>query len=122
MLGTESFEIVALDRLSNKGIVYLSVNAVPFNATLDNLETGTAITPTAPTVNEPDEDENIIIQGDEVTISTNFGYVLFEPVVEILTRNLTSVTFVVPYSIETLEVVTKDSSGNLVTTNYQVVI
>jgi hypothetical protein len=50
LLGTEAFEIVALDRLSNsKGIMYISVEAVPFNATLDDLETGIAITAPAPT-------------------------------------------------------------------------
>jgi hypothetical protein len=120
LLGTEAFEIVALDRMSNKGIMYISVEAVPFNATLDDLELGKAVTAPPPVENEIDEET--IRQGDEVTIETNFGYVIFDPVVQILTRNLTSVKFVVPYSIDTLEVVTKDSSGNLVTKIYQVVI
>jgi hypothetical protein len=120
LLGTEAFEIIALDRLSNKGIMYISVEAVPFNATLDNLETGTAITAPEPTINETDEDT--IRQGDEVLITTNFGYVVFDPVSVILSRTLTSVKFIVPYGIENLEVVTKNTVGDLVTKIYKVVI
>jgi hypothetical protein len=120
LLGTEAFEILALDRLSNSGIMYISVEAVPYNATLDNLTTGTAVTAPAPTINQTGA--TTLRQGETKTISTNFGYVVFNPVVQITGRTLTSVNFVVPYSIETLKVVTKDAGGNLVTTNYQVVI
>jgi hypothetical protein len=120
LLGTEAFEILALDRLSNSGIMYISVEAVPYNATLDNLSTGTAVTAPAPTENETDA--TTLRQGETKTISTNFGYIVFDPVVQITSRTLTSVTFAVPYSIQTLQVVTKDSGGSLVTTNYQVVI
>jgi hypothetical protein len=120
LLGTEAFEILALDRLSNKGIMYISVEAVPFNATLDDIEEGKAVTAPAPEENETNA--TTLRQGDQVIIQTNFGYVFFDPVVQILSRNLTSVTFTVPYLIETLEVVTKNQSGGFVTTNYQVVI
>jgi hypothetical protein len=120
LLGTEAFEIMALDRLSNKGIMYISVEAVPFNATLDDLETGTAITAPEPTINETDEET--LRQGEIVEIDTNFGYVVFHPVATIISRTLTKVTFEVPYLIDDLEVITKDSGGNLVTTNYKVVI
>ena len=120
LLGTEAFEILALDRLSNSGIMYISVEAVPYNATLDNLTTGTAVTAPTPTQNETGA--TTLRQGETKTISTNFGYIIFDPVVQITSRTLTSVTFVVPYSIETLRAVTKDAGGSLVTTNYQVVI
>jgi hypothetical protein len=120
LLGTEAFEIVALDRLSNKGIVYLSVNAVPYNATLDDLEEGKAITAPAPVENETSN--TILKQGETKTITTNYGYVVFDPVVQIVNRTLTAITFIVPYSIEDLEVVTKDPSGNVVSTMYKVVI
>jgi hypothetical protein len=120
LLGTEAFEILALDRLSNSGIMYISVEAVPFNATLDNLQTGTAITAPAPVENETNA--TTLRQGSTVTLTTNFGYILFDPVVQITNRTLTNVTFVVPYSIETLQAITKNTNGDLVTTNYQVVI
>ena len=120
LLGTEAFEIIALDRLSNSGIMYISVNAVPYNATLDNLETGTAVTAPAPLINATNN--TTLRQGESKQISTNFGYVVFDPVVQITARTLTTVTFIVPYSITTLQVVTKDVGGNTVTTNYQVVI
>lgn len=120
LLGTEAFEIVALDRLSNAGIMYISVNAVPYNATLDNLVTGTAVTAPAPTENETDE--STLRQGESKTVSTNFGYIYLDPVAVITNRSLTSVTFVVPYNIETLQVDTKNEAGSVVTTNYTVVI
>lgn len=120
LLGTEAFEIVALDRLSNAGIMYISVNAVPYNATLDNLNTGTAVTAPAPTINATNN--TTLRQGESKTVSTYFGYVLLDPVAIITARSLTSVTFVVPYNTTTLEVKTKDSGGAIVTTNYTVVI
>jgi hypothetical protein len=120
LLGTEAFEIVALDRLSNAGIMYISVNAVPYNATLDNLVTGTAVTAPAPTINATNN--TTLRQGESKTVSTNFGYIYLDPVATITSRTLTSVIFVVPYGITTLQVDTKNSGGSIVTTNYTVVI
>ena len=120
LLGTDAFEIVALDRLSNAGIMYISVNAVPYNATLDNLNTGTAVTAPAPTTNATNN--TTLRQGTSKTVSTNFGYIFLDPVAVITSRSLTSVTFTVPFGISAIQVVTKDISGNLVTTNYTVVI
>ena len=120
LLGTEAFEILALDRLSNAGIMYISVNAVPYNATLDNLETGTAVTAPAPTINATNN--TTLRQGESKTVSTNFGYIYLDPVATITSRTLTSVIFVVPYGITTLQVDTKNSGGSVVTTNYTVVI
>ena len=120
LLGTEAFEIVALDRLSNAGIMYISVNAVPYNATLDNLQTGTAVTAPAPTINATNN--TTLRQGESKTVSTNFGYIFLDPVATITSRTLTSVTFLVPYNTTTLQVDTKDVGGSIVTTNYTVVI
>jgi hypothetical protein len=120
LLGTEAFEILALDRLTNPGIMYISVQAVPYNATLDNLETGVAITAPAPTANVTNN--TTLRQGESKTVLTNSGYVLLDPVATITSRNLTSVTFVVPYGTDTLQVVTKNEAGGLITTNYTVVI
>jgi hypothetical protein len=120
LLGTEAFEIVALDRLSNAGIMYISVNAVPYNATLDNLETGTAVTAPAPITNATNN--TTIRQGESKTVSTNFGYIYLDPVAVITNRSLTSVTFTVPFGITGIQVDTKNNLGAIVTTNYTVVI
>jgi hypothetical protein len=120
LLGTEAFEIVALDRKSNQGIMYLSLNATTINATTDNLITGTAITPEAAAENETDE--TTLRQGELKTVSTNLGYVYFDPVVNILSRTLTSVVFEVPFGISELQVDTKDGDGEIVTTVYTVVV
>jgi hypothetical protein len=120
LLGTEAFEILALDRLSNAGIMYISVEAVPYNATLDNLETGVAITAPAPEENATDA--TTLKQGESKTVSTNSGYIYLDPVTTITSRTLTAVTFIVPYGTEILQVDTKDNSGTIITTNYSVVV
>lgn len=120
LLGTEAFEILALDRLSNAGIMYISVNAVPYNATLDNLDTGTAVTAPAPTTNATNN--TTLRQGESKTVTTNSGYIFLDPVATITSRSLSSVTFIVPFGITSIQVITKDISGNNVTTNYTVVI
>ena len=120
LLGTDAFEIIALDRLSNTGVLYLSVNAVPYNATLDNLETGTAVTAPAPTINATNN--TTLRQGESKTVSTNFGYIYLDPGATITSRNLTAVTFLVPYGTSTLQVDTKNSGGSIITTNYTVVV
>lgn len=120
LLGTDAFEIIALDRLSNTGVLYLSVNAVPYNATLDNLETGTAVTAPAPTINVTNN--TTLRQGESKTVSTNFGYIYLDPGATITSRNLTSVTFLVPYGTSTLQVDTKNVGGSIITTNYTVVV
>jgi hypothetical protein len=120
LLGTEAFEIIALDRKSNPGIMYLSLNATTINATTDDLDTGTAITAPEPEQNETNE--TTLRQGEAHTVSTNLGYVYFDPVVNILSRTLNSVTFEVPFGIDTLQVDTKNAEGNIVTTNYVVVV
>jgi len=120
LLGTEAFEIIALDRLSNAGIMYISVNAVPYNATLDNLNTGTAVTAPAPTTNATNN--STLRQGENKTVSTNSGYIFLDPVATIVSRSLSSVTFTVPFGTTALQVDTKDDNGDIVTTNYTVVI
>lgn len=120
LLGTEAFEVVALDRKSNPGIMYLSLNATTINATTDNLTTGTAIT--APEAQTNATNATTLRQGDTHTVSTNLGYVYFDPVVNIVSRTLTLVTFEVPFGIQTLQVDTKNINGNIVTTNYTVVV
>jgi hypothetical protein len=120
LLGTEAFEIVALDRKSNVGIMYLSLNATTINATTDNLNTETAVTPSAPSENATNA--TTLRQGTTHTVTTNFGYVFFDPVVNIISRNLTSVIFEVPFGITALQVDTKNIGGTVVTTNYTVVV
>jgi hypothetical protein len=120
LLGTEAFEIVALDRKSNPGIMYLSLNATTVNTTTDDLTTGTAVT--APEAEKNETNATTLRQGETHTVNTNLGYVYFDPVVNIVSRTLTSVTFEVPFGIETLQVDTKNVDGNIVTKNYAVVV
>jgi hypothetical protein len=100
--------------------MYISVNAVPYNATLDNLQTGTAVTAPAATINATNN--TTLRQGESKTVTTNFGYIFLDPGATITSRTLTSVTFLVPYNTTTLQVDTKNVGGSIVTTNYTVVI
>jgi hypothetical protein len=100
--------------------MYLSLNATTINATTDNLTTGTAIT--APEAQTNVTNATTLRQGDTHTVNTNLGYVYFDPVVNIVSRTLTSVIFEVPFGIETLQVDTKNVNGDIVTTNYTVVV
>lgn len=122
LLGTEAFEIIALDRISNAGIMYVSVNAVPFNATTDNLQTGTAITPAAPVAASTSLANDTLKEGDQVTISTFNGFIVFNPLVTIVSRTLTTVIFKVPFGITELKVDTKNNSNEIVSITYQVVV
>jgi hypothetical protein len=119
-IGKESFEINGLDRISNRGILYLSVKPVPSNITLDDFEQGIAITPSAPT--PPVVPDGALEQGSIENLAIYNGYVVFSPKVEIVEKTLSSVSFIVPFGIDNLTITTKDLEGDLVQTNYKVVI
>lgn len=120
MIGTESFEVVALDRISNAGIMYLSIEPRERNIITDNLTTGTAYTPANPSI--PNITSSQLKQGSLKVIGTHYGYIKFSTNVEIKSRDLTSVTFIVPYGISSISISTKDINNNIVLSNYEVVI
>lgn len=112
------FKIVSLDRHSNSGVYYLSIEQAVYNESTYEKDLGTAITVRPP---EKDVVANSITKGGEITVTTNSGYVLFDTKVKIINRTYTSVTFKVPYDVSSLTVTTKDESDNFIYTTYEVI-
>ena len=110
ILAAEAYKIIAIDKNSVKGIFALSVEQSNLNPTTDDLDIGSANT-----VPEPSTiiNENKYQQGKIVTLDIIGGYVRFTPMVNIISRDLQTVTFEVPYDIDILKIETKDSDGNV---------
>lgn len=123
----EAYRVINVDRISNPGIAYLSVEQTPLNRMTDDLTEGkvtTYETPVEPDVNpfgrggavtEPYK------KGDIVTLDILNGFVLFSPRVEIITRTRDEITFKVPFDIENLKITTKDEHNNEIITEREVI-
>jgi hypothetical protein len=115
----EGFVVSDMDKISNQGIYYISVEESPVYADIDDVPNDTTITIPAPT-NVIAGDE--VVSGDELIVATNFAYISFDEDVEIISKSVNSVTVEVPFGIDTLTIYTKDGAGDIVTTQYKVVI
>lgn len=103
-----------VDRNTIAGVMFLSVH-LDTVTTSDNTSESIANAPTAPAV-----DDDVLVAGDQLTIETNDGFVRFNTSVTILSQSDTEIIIVVPYDVNTLEITTKDGSGNLVTETKEV--
>lgn len=115
----EAFVVNEVDKISNQGVYYLSVEKSTVMHDVDDVSTSVTQPVPTKTVEVLAGD---IIAGDEVTISTNSGYAEFSYDVDIISKNATTVVFEAPIGISSLVVKTKDGGGNIITTNYRVVI
>jgi hypothetical protein len=97
-----------VDRNTIAGIMFLSIH-LDSVSTADNTTESIANSPAAPTI-----EEEILVAGDQYTIETNFGYVRFNTDVTVLSQSGTEVVIIVPYDVNTLEITTKDTNGDLV--------
>jgi len=118
LAANESYRVINLDRISNNGIIYLSVEQTPYNPVTDDKANSKAVTPDPATVTVG---TNALRKGQDKIVSTNSGYVSFDPTVKVVRRTMTTVTFQVPFDITSLDVTTKDTNGNFVLTQYEVV-
>lgn len=114
----EGFKIISIDRITNKGIAYLSIQQAPYNAFENEKTTKIAINPAPPTVDVPLQ---FLRKGSTIAISIVNGYVVFEPLIKIITKTLTTVTFKVPFDINSLKITTKDIDENIIEKIYEVV-
>jgi len=119
LVNGEPFVINDIDKLSNDGVYYMSVEKSTIIPGVDN--TTTLVAQPVPTP-EVDDLQGDIVAGEDITISTNNGYAVFSTDVEIVSKNATTVVFQAPIGVKNVTVKTKDSSGNTVTTNYRIVI
>lgn len=115
----EAYRVINIDRISNPGIAYLSVEQAPLNVMTDNIEES-KVTTYKPLVTMGVEDPTYK-KGEVVTFEIIDGFITFNPRVEIIKRSKDEVTFRVPYDIDHLTIVTKDSGGNDIVTEREVV-
>lgn len=133
MIIDELFEIVEVDRKSNPGIAYISIE--PTTAmSQDDLVGGYAhpvpesVPVTVGAITLPGVDENEIsggkiLAGSTVTDTTYGGFVQFSTPVKILSRTATLVTWEAPMrAIEELTVTVKDQTDTQIKIFYKVVI
>lgn len=118
LAANEGFRINSIDRISNNGIAYLSIEQASYNPSTDIKTESKAVTPPAPQVVVP---ITALKKGEEKVILTNQGFVSFDPYIQIIKRTMTTVTFKVPFDISSLRVTTKDNVGDLVINTYEVI-
>jgi hypothetical protein len=119
LVNGEPFTINDIDKFSNDGVYYMSVEKSTIIPGVDNITTLVAQPVPTP---EVDDLQGDIVAGEYITILTNSGYAVFSTDVEILSKNATTVIFEAPIGVKNLTVKTKDGSGNIITTNYRIVM
>lgn len=115
----EAYRVVNIDRISNKGIAYLSVDQVPLDRMTDNIEESKVVTYN-PVDLEATETPKYK-KGEIVTLEINNGFVLFNPKVEVITRSRDEITFRVPYDIDKLVVTTRNENHEEIITEKEVI-
>lgn len=119
LINGEPFVVNDIDKLSNDGVYYMSIEKSTIIPGVDNTTTQTAQPVPTPVVDNLTGD---IVAGEDITIATNGGYAVFSADVDIISKTATSVVFEAPIGVKNLTVKTKDSGGNIVTTDYRIVI
>ncbi len=114
MINGEAWMVDNVDRNTIAGVMFLSIH-LDSVSTADNTTESIANSPAAPTI-----EEEILVAGDQYTIATNFGYVRLNTDVTVLSQSSTEVVIIVPYDINTLQITTKDTNGNLVVDSKEV--
>jgi hypothetical protein len=119
LVNGEPFIINDIDKLSNEGVLYMSVEKSTIIPGVDNTTTKVANPVPTPVLDNLQGD---ITAGENITILTHDGYAVFSVDVDIISKNATTVIFEAPIGVKNLTVKTKNSSGNIVITNYRVVM
>lgn len=119
MVNSEAFLVKNIDRMSNAGIMYLSIEPAPHNPLLETQNGESTIIPAAP---QPAPVDNTKLQaGIKLSLNIVGGYVKFVPAVDIISRTINKVEYIIPYGVEQLTIVTKNSQGTIVKTIKEVV-
>ena len=116
IINEEPYQIVAIDKTSNKGIYYMSLARA---TVLDSDDNDITISiPDATVTREPGD----VISGNEETVTTNFGYFESSIDLEVTSRSDTEVKYIVPSDDVTYTIYTKDAIGDIVENTYRAVI
>ena len=68
------------------------------------------------------EEDNTLKAGIEQTLPINYGFVSFEPSVEVIRKSSKEIVFIVPYGINELTVTTKNMDKIDIKQSYKVVL
>lgn len=124
----EAYRVINIDRISNPGIAYLSVEQTPLNVMTDNVEESKVTTYVKPIENtSTGEASQPIVQslqykkGEVITFDIYNGFVTFYPNVEIIKKSKSEVVFRIPYDINELSITTKNPEGHEIITTREVV-
>ena len=102
------YKIIEFDGITNQGIAYCSLDRDFVDKQEDVV------------ISEPDA--TTLIAGIEQTIKTNYAYFAADCKVEIVSKNLNEVCFIIPYGVEEINITTKLESGSTTVTKYKVVV
>lgn len=119
LAANEAFRVVALDRVTNKGIIYMSVEGVP-KLHSDEL-TGDTVRAITPPKAEKSIPSLSFLSGKEYTIPILDGFVNFSPSVKILSRTKDSVKFIAPTDVKKIIITVKNLDSDFVTATYEVI-
>jgi hypothetical protein len=121
LLKGEPFKVEEVDKLSNSGIMYLSLSPDTIFTGVDDVSNNTTNEIEEPT--EPTVSNVVLAAGSIMSVDTNGAYFKTNyDDIEVITKTATKVEFFIPFGINELVVSIKDENNDVVTTTYQVVI
>lgn len=112
MVSNKPYKIIDIDRITNEGVMYLSLDR-DFADKSPDIVVEEVITKV---------EEGVLAAGDTVTLATQSGVFKCSRQVEILEHVYDHVTFVVPFGVDTLTIIVADEDGSELETKYKVVL
>ena len=113
IIGQKPYKVIDIDSITNDGIIYLSLDRDFTSKSADIVVEEI----------QPEEavEQGILVAGAEITVLTQNGVFKTSRQVDVVRHGHDSVTFVVPYGVEELTVVTRNEETELETI-YKVVL
>ena len=108
IIANKPYKIIEFDAITNDGIAYCSLD----RDFIDKYEDVALIEPETAT----------LIAGIKQSLDIKFGYFTANCKVDIISKTLDKVEFIIPYGIEQIEIITKDENKIDVVSTYKVVI
>lgn len=113
LAATEPFKVLTIDRISNQGIAYMSVEQTTINHILDDVNESSTITEDKQEVDKPEIERDYLKRGETVTWNTFGNRYTFIPHVSIINRTKDTVTFIVPFDAVKITMKLENSEGNI---------
>ena len=107
VINGKPFKIIDFDMITNNGICYCSLD-VDFISKQQDVYV--------------QEEDNTLKAGIEQTLPINYGFVLFEPSVEVIRKSSKEIVFIVHYGVNELTVTTKNMDKIDIKQSYKVVL